>query len=146
MPYELLDYHPDLIAGGFDHRGKYAAEIDPQELATKGGPLTRVVKAEGKVLVVGGAIPFWAGRCEAWALLAKDLTLAEKITATRGAIEWLDWVHDQGFWRIESSADVAYYHGRKWLELLGFELEGIARRYNPFARDHAMYARLMKNV
>lgn len=43
--------------------------------------------------------------------------------------------------RIEASAEVDFRPGCRWLELLGFQSEGVMRSYGPNGEDHMRYAR-----
>ena len=44
--------------------------------------------------------------------------------------------------RIEASSEVDFAPGCRWLELLGFQSEGIMRKYGPNGEDHMRYARV----
>lgn len=44
--------------------------------------------------------------------------------------------------RIEATTEADFAQGRRWLELLGFQSEGIMRKYGPDGADHVRYARV----
>lgn len=44
--------------------------------------------------------------------------------------------------RIEASTEATFSQGCRWLELLGFQNEGILRKYGPNGEDHIRYARV----
>lgn len=43
--------------------------------------------------------------------------------------------------RIEASAETDFRNGCRWLEMLGFQSEGVMRKYGPHGEDHMRYAR-----
>lgn len=44
--------------------------------------------------------------------------------------------------RIESTVEQGFAPGCRWLELLGFESEGLMRKYGPDGSNHLRYARV----
>ena len=44
--------------------------------------------------------------------------------------------------RLEASTEADFIPGCRWLELLGFQSEGILRQYGPHGEDHLRYARI----
>jgi hypothetical protein len=48
-----------------------------------------------------------------------------------------------GVHRVEASTAVGWLPGRRWLEMLGFECEGVMRAYGPDRRDFFRFARVL---
>lgn len=44
--------------------------------------------------------------------------------------------------RIEATVEKGFLPGCRWLDLLGFEFEGVMRKYGPDGKDHLRYARI----
>lgn len=44
--------------------------------------------------------------------------------------------------RIDATTEVGFAQGCRWLEMLGFENEGVMRKYGPDGADHYRYARV----
>ena len=91
-----------------------------------------------RVLGCAGLIPYWEGRAEAWALLAKDIK-GQFIHIHLAAVRFLDAC---GFRRVEAHVDADFGCAKKWIEMLGFEFEGPLKAYTPDGRDCLRYARV----
>lgn len=46
--------------------------------------------------------------------------------------------------RIEATTEASFPQGCRWLELLGFEREGLMRAYGPDGADHYRFARITR--
>jgi RimJ/RimL family protein N-acetyltransferase len=85
----------------------------------------------------------WAGRAEAWAFIAGDVPRRAWPALHRAVMRTLDSVAAElGLRRIEASCAHGWPPGRRWLLLLGFEEEGLARCYAPDGRDFWRFARI----
>ena len=93
----------------------------------------------GRVLAVAGVSARWQGVGTLWALIACDAGphMRTLIRATKGYLENVGGCH-----RVESSVDVGFDAGERLLELLGFEREGLARRYRPDGGDCTIWAKI----
>lgn len=97
----------------------------------------------GYVLGAGGVLPQWQGRALAWLLAGRFARPRHLALAARVAIPWLERLQaDPRFARIEASTRCDRIAHCRFLEHLGFGLEGIMRRYGPDGSDHALYARV----
>lgn len=95
------------------------------------------------VLATGGVHPMWEGVGEAWLLVGKEGY--EKPTTVA---KWTDYLfqHIQeefGLFRIQASVSALDLTANRYAQWLGFEKEGIMRKYGPDGTDYIRYARLM---
>jgi len=44
--------------------------------------------------------------------------------------------------RIDATTEAGFSQGCRWLEMLGFEFEGVMRKYGPDGSDHVRYAKV----
>lgn len=91
----------------------------------------------GKLLGFAGIAKTWQGRGLVWALLSRDIgrVMTPVHRAVAGAIK------DSSYDRLEAHVDMAHVEGHRWVTLLGFQREGVMRRFHE-GRDYALYARL----
>ena len=77
-------------------------------------------------------------RGHVWALMASQSgPLMTSITrAVRRFLCWTD------FRRLETQVFLDWPPGQRWVEMLGFQREGLMRRYTPDNRDAWLYARV----
>lgn len=96
-------------------------------------------KSNGKLIAVMGHTPVWSGRTVMWAYLTEDcgrvmLALTRAISAEirRMAVD---------FSRIEAYAEAHHTEGNRWLRLLGFNAEGVMRKFCN-GIDYNLYAKV----
>ena len=90
-----------------------------------------------------GLAPQWPGRAIAWAILT-PMPLGELRAVTRLGRVFLD--RQAGAYpRIEASVRPDWEPGLHFLRLMGFQSEGLLRKYDPLGQDHLMYARIRLN-
>lgn len=95
--------------------------------------------SHGKPVAAFGLIPLTEHRALAWAILSADLK-KEMVYLHKKVKEFFDsGIH--GFRRVESTVDVSFSKGVRWVELLGFNREGVMRKYSKNGDDHYLYAR-----
>lgn len=96
----------------------------------------------GQVVGCGGVRVIWAGRGEAWAFVG-DVPRRAWPALHRVVLQVLDRLAaDVPLRRIEASCCYGWPPGRRWLGMLGFTEEGLARAYGPDGRDFWRYARI----
>lgn len=109
----------------------YAVEL------AEAGPAYALVAGE-RVLAVGGVAERWHGVGLAWSLLAADIG-----PHLRTLIRLTDGFFKQGPWhRLEIAVDDGFEEGCRLARLLGFEREGLAKKYTPDGRDCWIFARI----
>jgi hypothetical protein len=90
----------------------------------------------GEVVAGAGLVPMWHGRAEAWQLTSRHARPRQLVAAARIAARELDRRQcDPAFRRIE----IYVLAGARWcasfVAALGFEREGLLRRWDPAGRD-----------
>lgn len=109
--------------------------------------LTALV-ASGPALTAesGGAILACAGIARTafrggylWAFVAQDAG-RHMVKLDRCMRRFLDAVK---ITRIEATVEAGFSPGCRWLEILGFEYEGLMKKYGPSGDDHLRYARVV---
>lgn len=109
---------------------------DLTPLAEEGLAVT--LEQDGKILLIGGVFPQWENRALLWAFVDKDA--GQHFTAVHK--ETLRFIDRVPFRRLESSIDVGFKEGIRWMGMLGFEIEGYMRAYRPDGADMLLYARI----
>lgn len=97
------------------------------------------VLIDGKVVACVGVHEFHAGRAEGWALLAAQASSVLR-PITRAVLGWIDQCP---YGRLEANVATDFEAGHRWARMLGFQVEGPARRrYAPDGGDVVPYVRL----
>lgn len=106
------------------------------ELSASGNAWTAEV--DGEVIAIAGLLPQWENRALAWALLAQSA--GTHFAPIHKSIK--RFLQASPFRRIEATVDVGFRPGCRWIEMLGFEIEGYMRAYRPDGGDMLLYARV----
>ena len=120
--------------GGGDllRRAALAAEAGPAWTALVGG----------EPAACAGVAPLWPGVAEAWSFAGAAIgreALAFHRAVARGLA---DAERDLRLHRVQAACRADHVRGRRWLALLGFEEEGLMRRYGPEGRCFVRFARV----
>lgn len=105
------------------------------------GPYTWTGLIDGKVAGFAGIQVKWEGRGLAWAMLSPHLTPRNFIRVHNKVRDILDTAQIQRLRRIETAVRVDFQAGHRWAGALGFEREGLMRRFTPNGCDAVLYAR-----
>lgn len=103
----------------------------------KAGPCFTALEGD-EVLGCAGVMNMWEGRVMAWALISADA--GKNFIRIFKAIKRFVDSHPAD--RIEATVDVNFEEGHRLMKMLGFEYEGLARKYLPDGRDVCLYARI----
>jgi hypothetical protein len=102
--------------------------------------LARTLEAGDKPLCIMGLSMYWEGVAYAWAFLHPDVA-NYKLTFVRGGRRLLHWALDAfALNRIQATCLTTPERYGRTLELLGFEREGLMRKYGMDGTDHYLYA------
>ena len=117
-----------------DH--EYAAALELKDLTWTG-------KINGFVVGCAGIRPQWEGRAITWALLGQ-IQKSAWLSVTRKVVETMDLAHQLGTKRIEANVKADFPPGRRWVELMGFELEtpNGMRCFGADSSTHLLYSRV----
>lgn len=100
--------------------------------------IARTALMDDEPLACAGMIELWQGRAYAWAYIAEHAKHHFK-AVHRAVTEALS----QAPWRrIEMAVDVRDPGAKRWAAHLGFEFEGIARKWTTDGRDVEIWARV----
>lgn len=102
------------------------------------GPAWTIMDGD-QVMACAGLAKQWSNRAQAWTILSKYVTGTKFVRLHKMVARFLDM---QDFTRIEMTVDHGFVQGHRWAELLGFQWEGLMRKYNPDGQDCDLYARV----
>lgn len=123
-------------------------QVDMREMINNGymnfeplvehGLVKSIVSDNGEILLIGGLAPQWEGRAILFSLLSKHaknhMIGIHRITT--------DFIKERPFVRIEAQVKVGFTAGHKWIKMLGFEVEGLLKKFYPSGDDYVMYSRV----
>jgi RimJ/RimL family protein N-acetyltransferase len=95
----------------------------------------------GRVVASGGIVEKWQGVAFAWFFFDQDVGGRSFVHIHKTVQRFTRILLKERYHRIECTVDVEHREGRRWMDLLGFTLEGMLRKYGPDGRDHFIYAR-----
>lgn len=139
---KLVDFKPEHL----NHFNLKDLDVNIQpmrELAVifKSGPAYTLFK-DGEIVTIGGVAKLWKGVGEAWALVSQPVkhpVLFHKTIKTM-----LDFIiKNERLHRVQAVVFVNNIAGHRWIESLGFQGEGILKKYGPDKQDAVRYARVL---
>lgn len=138
-PFRPSDIAVLQIQQAQSYMRQYLSDIDARVLDIK--DLAWTGEENGHVIACAGVIPQWPGRAIAWALMSP---MAGKCFRRihRSVSAFLDYNIRERFHRIEATVDVDFDRAHKWMRMLGFEREGVMKKYRPDGMDQVLYARV----
>lgn len=91
-----------------------------------------------------GVWPLWDGVGRSWSILSQEALVTHRFSLHKAVIRSLSALEARGdLRRVEAVVRFGHAEGRRWMEHLGFEHEGLMRSYGPGGRgDFHLYARL----
>ncbi len=113
--------------------GEALAQVGPAYTATT------IIRGEEVIIASLGVIPQWRGYSRAWALVSGDAGRC-MVSLTRRISTWLRF-HNEG--RIDTAVRTDFVAGIRWAEMLGFQREGIMRKYDPDRKDFYLYSQVV---
>jgi hypothetical protein len=135
--FEVVPYEPwHMRAVGQQYLGAFLSGSEiPEQVAAQGACWTAL--RHGRPVACAGFRDIWEGRAETWAILSPDaVPVALRLTrAVRRAL----LLHPAE--RIEATVVAGFAPGLRWVEALGFEPEGVRKRYHQ-GRDHLAFVLL----
>jgi RimJ/RimL family protein N-acetyltransferase len=98
---------------------------------------------DGRPVGCAGFAVHFGGRAECWCFLSDDIPRRAWVSLHRAVASRVRQLQVLGVHRVEASTAVGWLPGRRWLEMLGFECEGVMRAYGPDRRDFFRFARVL---
>ena len=93
----------------------------------------------GEILCIAGYVELWPGVIEVWVIPSKIVPKNVRAFAQNFAA-WITTLNKE-YHRIQTSCLDDPLHNR-WLTWLGFEKEGVMRKYTKDLEDYAMFAKV----
>lgn len=137
LPFKPEDFRELFVQPAQAEWNTAIGDVSYAEELSKGGYCFSA-RSNGILCACIGLIDHWPGRRYAWAFLAKDLE-QQMIPLHRNVSRWLKY---RGTGRIETAIDPSHSAAIRWAEMLGFEREGLMKRYAQDGRDCYLYARV----
>lgn len=101
---------------------------------------------DGVPVCAAGLMLRWQGNAEAWLMFSSKAELRDIGRARRFIIRFLDVAQSSSFGgryrRIQATCPTHDNQAARWLESMGFDLEGVAFKYDVLGNDHYLYARV----
>lgn len=111
-------------------------DTDFTDLAEQG--LAMTCEENGEILMIAGLVPQWTNRAVAWTLISQNA--GRHFVELHRIVD--NFLETSEFRRIESTVDVDFKAAHRWMDMLGFEVEGYMRAYRPDGADMVLYARV----
>ena len=125
---------PTAISGGREVLERGLVVLDGRSMA---------IFDEGKCIGVYGATELWPGVARLWGLFSEDVISKYPEMLCMHAKRDLERVTQRfGFHRVEATVNLDHVVAREFLEWLGFECEGLMRRYTMAREDMYLYAKV----
>jgi hypothetical protein len=100
------------------------------------------VLVDDEILAIGGMMPIFTGVAELWSLTGEAVTIYP-LTFHKSILKILDyWQNLYNLHRIQCKVVAGHDTSRKWVTRMGFEEEGLMRKYDAHGRDFYLYARV----
>jgi hypothetical protein len=100
-------------------------------------------KNDSRYLGCGGLYPVWPGRITTWFLLDASFDRYDLLWLARIGRNWLETVGPKlRVRRIEVTVRQSFRPGHLFVKFMGFEYEGLLRKFDPLGNDHVMYSRI----
>ena len=118
----------------------------PQEgkiaLARNEGSPAYTVMDGDEVLAVGGVTVMWEGVGEAWIIMGESAYTRPYSIAKYSSYLFDHIQEDYKLHRIQASVSIIDETAKRFVNWLGFEVEGIMTKYGPDKSDYFRYARV----
>ena len=103
------------------------------------------VTINGRPVAIFGLLIQWRGVATAWSVTDDRIEDAPK-DFHKVVLEMIEeYTRVFHIWRLQFNVVANYRQGVKWAEALGFENEGLMRKFDPKGRDYYRFARV-RNV
>jgi hypothetical protein len=133
----------ELLAGDMDNlaRKSFGVAGDfAQSLDVPGMAFTAV--ENGHLIASSGVQPLWNGVGEGW-FVASSKMPQKKLTIIRMIKDNFDGIiNDNSLFRVQAGVRSDWPTAKRFAEFLGFEHEGIMRKYGPDGQDYYRMARI----
>lgn len=104
------------------------------------GGIAKTGIVDGEIVGIGGVVIYWKGVAEGWIILSGKVKefKVETIMCIDRIMEQM--ILDNGLRRLQVTVRTDFPQAKKLVEALGFECEGLMKKYSPDGTDVWMYA------
>jgi len=95
---------------------------------------------EGRLLGCAGVRILWPGVGEAWAQFSPEIINFGKEAYVYVGEYLKKIIEDNNLHRVQGNVDSEFLIAHKYIQNLGFKIEGKMLKYGPTGRDHYLYA------
>jgi hypothetical protein len=99
-----------------------------------------------KCIGVYGVVQLWPGVARVWSLFSEDVILEHPTLLGLHIRRDLRKAEQLGFHRIEATTNVEHLIAIEFIQWLGFESEGLMRKYTPTGDDMYLFAKVSNGV
>jgi RimJ/RimL family protein N-acetyltransferase len=141
VPFEAEDLAELLEGGGATFSGARQLMREPgyAETLKAAGPAWSAFDVYGRLIGCGGLSMEHPACATAWTLLDPEVSGRWMLHLTRAVLRVIAECPAR---RIQAHADPKFAPAARWLQLLGFQQEGILRCFTPDGRDMAVFSRV----
>ena len=104
------------------------------------GAVGWTLRMEDEIIGCAGLLPMWPGVMQAWLLPSPLLPRYPRTVVEALIVNLQRLIADRGLRRVQCTVQKEFLAGRRLVEWLGFEPEGLAIAYGPQGEDHVHYA------
>jgi RimJ/RimL family protein N-acetyltransferase len=149
MVTEIIQYEPehafDILDRNVREHNVWLSTYPDWEKWVRGykkeGPAFTLI-IDDQIIACAGVILMDWDRGEAWTLFS-SLIAKYKLTVIKQVTKYLGMIaENNNLKRIQALVSPEREGDQRFIEFLGFEYEGLLRKYGPFNDDHMMYARI----
>lgn len=98
---------------------------------------------DGVLIGCGGIRTIWNGVGEAWVLGSKEVYKHPK-SAFKNVRNYLDKIiKEHNFWRIQAHVRTDNARGVRFVQMLGFKIEGKMHKFNPDGTDSYLFGKVI---
>ena len=113
-----------------------------QQLRVEG--MSWSAEVDGKIVASAGLIPLWAGVAEAWMIAGNEvdrhtIKVGRQIRTMLDDVMW-----HRSIYRAQANIHCRFERAIRLAEWLGFENEGLMRRFGVEGADYFRYAKVLK--
>lgn len=133
----IVDYLPEHL-----EKIELRACHDGERPKSIPGQAVTFLSFDEPIAIIGGHM-IAPGMMQAWALLS-DKIIARKKSFHKQVKLFIEWALEHfSLRRIQISVRTSFPAGYKWAKALGFNCEGVMKRYGPAGQDCWLFARVV---
>jgi len=100
-------------------------------------------EVDGRIVASAGLVPLWKGVAEAWMISSDDVGRHQIKVARQIRTMFDDVMWQRGIYRAQANIHHKFEKAIRLAEWLGFEREGLMRRFGVEGADYFRYAKVL---